>query len=763
MKHTRSERQQTVMGELQIEKRSAGQQGLPHSEHLSHSRLVRAVKTASIALGIFSGLSATQAIAQTSSVRAVVNSTQDVVQADDALTLREAILVVNGTLPLDKLSTAEQSQVTQLAGESASQIDFNLPAGDTTIRLVEILPAITRRGTTIDGTTQPGYSDQPIINEQPIAAPIVAITPAAGKEVLRGLTVTADGVKIRGLSLYGFTSTKGETFTGFASGVGFTESTPPADIFISHPLPPPNIKKQQPPANFSPFYSDDVPPKQVVIENNWLGVPPLAGSGRSSETLPADSPLPTPPANRSAFGVSVFNGTGTSIQRNLIAYHDGSAIITSVAATEMNVAQNVITGNGVAGMPDAIRLEGNVTDSRIAGNLICANDGSGVYLFKPQGSVQIQDNQIIYNGRRLRRAAVYLMGNSHTVNGNEIRHQAGPGVVAASYPESDRETIQGNRFSSLEGLSIDLVTRNEETGNFAHSVVSGTDVHDYQTGDGPNPRRDSPNRRKEAGNAAINAPQFVSKEFVALGTAPVQIYGKADPGSQVEIYRVAGTDGGFGPLSEPVTTVATDKDGNFSATLEGLRVGEQISAIATDPLYGTSEPARNAVIRSTEASSEVAPPAQPTTSVPRCVTPVAQQPPVVPPGPVTLKIPNVIHFALDKSYISPATAQVLDRIAQVLLENPTITVEIVGHTDPRATDAYNKALGARRAISARNYLLRKGIVAERMTIRSEGEQQLVSPGRTRIDFARDRRVEFIYKDAREIEVIVQEEDLQIEP
>lgn len=50
-----------------------------------------------------------------------------------------------------------------------------------------------------------------------------------------------------------------------------------------------------------------------------------------------------------------------------------------------------------------------------------------------------------------------------------------------------------------------------------------------------------------------------------------------------------------------------------------------------------------------------------------------------------------------------------------------------------------------------------------MTIRSFGEQQPISAGDTRLDFARDRRVELIYKDARNIEVIVQEEDLQLEP
>jgi outer membrane protein OmpA-like peptidoglycan-associated protein len=126
-------------------------------------------------------------------------------------------------------------------------------------------------------------------------------------------------------------------------------------------------------------------------------------------------------------------------------------------------------------------------------------------------------------------------------------------------------------------------------------------------------------------------------------------------------------------------------------------------------------------------------------------------------------VPKNIHFALDKDFISPASARVLDRVAQVLQENPTIIIELEGHTDPRASDAYNLALGARRARNTRNYLLRKGIANERMTIRSFGERQPVSPGRTKLDYALDRRVEINYKDARDIEVIVQEEDLQIEP
>lgn len=125
-------------------------------------------------------------------------------------------------------------------------------------------------------------------------------------------------------------------------------------------------------------------------------------------------------------------------------------------------------------------------------------------------------------------------------------------------------------------------------------------------------------------------------------------------------------------------------------------------------------------------------------------------------------MPTNIHFALDKATISPASARVLDRIATVMRDNPAIVVEIVGHTDPRASDAYNLDLSRRRALSARNYLLRRGIAPERMTIRALGESQLLTPGTSIVDYARDRRAEFIFKDARGIDLIVQEEDLQLE-
>ncbi|MDX2229743.1 MAG: OmpA family protein [Leptolyngbyaceae cyanobacterium bins.349] len=667
-------------------------------------------------------------------LRLIVNSNQDTIQPDAALTLREAISIVNGTLPLTQLSDAEKAQTSPA---SRFAIEFNLPTDQTTIQLTSVLPPLRVEGMAIDGTTQPGYkSDRSAITELPMPIPIVALTPAPGQEVFRGLSVEANNITIRGLSLYGFTSDHQET-----------ASTPPADIFIAHPFAPPDIRKHPTPANFSPFYEDDLPARRTVIENNWIGIPPSAdGAARTQGT-------------RSAFGVSVFNGENTIIRRNWIADHEGSGIITAVNAERMEVTENVILSNGLAGMPDAIRLEGEVDQAKVTGNVICGNDGSAIYLFKPAGAVEIRNNQISFNGRRLRRAAVYLMGGNHTVQDNKISYQAGPGVVVAAYPTSERISILANQFLALEGLSIDLVTQ-QDTGVLA-----------YQKGDGPNPPRNSFFRRLETGNAAIDAPQFTTQEFVALGaptatsdqSSAVEVFGKADPGSKVELYRVVGSGDGYGALNQAIATVEPNENGDFSTTLNGMRVGDQISAIATHPLYGTSEPAVTATIRASDGTKPERPSSQPPSSPPRCVT--AAPPPVEPPpvAPIILKVPRNVHFALDRDVISPASARVLDRVATVLRENPTIIIELQGHTDPRASDAYNLALGARRARNTRNYLLRQGIAAERMTIRSFGERQRATQGSSKIDYARDRRVEIDFKDARDIEVIVQEEDLQIEP
>jgi outer membrane protein OmpA-like peptidoglycan-associated protein len=407
-------------------------------------------------------------------------------------------------------------------------------------------------------------------------------------------------------------------------------------------------------------------------------------------------------------------------------------------------------------------------------------------LFKPAaGAAEIRNNTIGFNGRRFRRAAIHLMGNDNQVVDNRISNQAGAGVSVSAFPQphvptgdvaSARNTVRSNRFSFLEGLSVDLNTYRNDA------------VEDFQDGDGINPARNTENRRLDTGNMAINAPTFRSRDFLLLNDR-VSVDGTADPGTQIELYQVSEALTSNGPLSRALMTVTADAQGRFGATLTGLKPGEMISAIATDPKYGTSEPARNAlVIQPGTSATDTKAVELAFTNIPQpeCLTgafavpkianadplppvavepnaPPAAQPPALPKV-IKLQIPANVHFALDKSNISANSGEVIRRIAQVLKANPFIVVDLEGHTDPRANNDYNQRLGLRRARATRDYLVRQGISPARVTIRSYGETRLKTRRNNILDYARERRVEFLYRDIRgiELEIIEQENDLQLE-
>jgi outer membrane protein OmpA-like peptidoglycan-associated protein len=656
-----------------------------------------------------------------------VNSDRDdEIQSDLELTLREAIAIANGSLTLDRLSDPERAQIKPIANAKGSSIGFALPSDRTTIKLRKALPDISSQNLVIDGTTQTGYDAQKsFAQELAIPQPIVAIAPADGVEILRGLTIVADGVTIKGLSIYGFNAIE-----------NVPTVTPSADIFISHQAPPPDTTQQQQPAKFSPFYDSNRPPQGVILEANWLGLTP---EGKM-------------PKQVSSFGVYLFNSTDTIVRRNRIAYHEGSGIVTSVRATGAQIIENAITSNGFDGMPHGIYLEGEIANLRIKGNTLCANDGSGVYLFKPKGAIAIEDNRILFNDRSTNYAAIYLMGNDHQVTNNEIRNQRGVGIAIAAFPKSDRNLIRKNSFTALNGLSIDLISQGH------------VGDRDFVTGDGVNLQRDSHFRRVDTANGAINAPTFLATAF-PMFSDKVNIDGTADPDTEIDLYRVTGAIAPnlpYGSLSEYLTTVKTDANGKFAASLNNLQVGDTISAIATDPQYGTSEPALNARIVNPDLSVPAPAKAPPTT--PACTTPpqIVQTPP--PPEVITLSVPRQIHFALDRDEISPTSAKILDRIADALKQYPTIMITLAGHTDPRASDTYNRELGFRRSRSVRNYLMQQGIASERMTLRSLGETQRISQGNQITDYARDRRVEIEFVDVRDVEIRFenQESDLQLE-
>ena len=86
----------------------------------------------------------------------------------------------------------------------------------------------------------------------------------------------------------------------------------------------------------------------------------------------------------------------------------------------------------------------------------------------------------------------------------------------------------------------------------------------------------------------------------------------------------------------------------------------------------------------------------------------------------------MIYFDLDKSNIRKEAAMDLEKILDVLNQNPTMKLDIRSHTDSRQTFKYNEALSERRVKSTMGWLIKNGIDSSRLTGRGYGETQLVN-------------------------------------
>lgn len=85
-----------------------------------------------------------------------------------------------------------------------------------------------------------------------------------------------------------------------------------------------------------------------------------------------------------------------------------------------------------------------------------------------------------------------------------------------------------------------------------------------------------------------------------------------------------------------------------------------------------------------------------------------------------------IYYDFDRWNILPQAARELDQLVILMIENPAMIVELSAHTDARGSDAYNLSLSKRRAQSAVDYIVSKGISKERVIGKGYGESQLIN-------------------------------------
>jgi outer membrane protein OmpA-like peptidoglycan-associated protein len=100
-----------------------------------------------------------------------------------------------------------------------------------------------------------------------------------------------------------------------------------------------------------------------------------------------------------------------------------------------------------------------------------------------------------------------------------------------------------------------------------------------------------------------------------------------------------------------------------------------------------------------------------------------------------------IYFDSDQSALRPDSETALQHIAELLKLDPTLTLEVQGHTDNTGTAARNQALSGDRAASVQTWLVAHGISAARLTAKGYGDTQPVSDNTTPDGRAKNRRVE----------------------
>jgi OOP family OmpA-OmpF porin len=101
-----------------------------------------------------------------------------------------------------------------------------------------------------------------------------------------------------------------------------------------------------------------------------------------------------------------------------------------------------------------------------------------------------------------------------------------------------------------------------------------------------------------------------------------------------------------------------------------------------------------------------------------------------------------IRFRLGSRTIAPGSSPALDEVADILRQNPDLTVEIGGHTDNEGPARLNRKISLQRAEAVRAYLVSLGVSSSRLLTKGYGEVHPIATNRTSEGRARNRRIEF---------------------
>ena len=103
---------------------------------------------------------------------------------------------------------------------------------------------------------------------------------------------------------------------------------------------------------------------------------------------------------------------------------------------------------------------------------------------------------------------------------------------------------------------------------------------------------------------------------------------------------------------------------------------------------------------------------------------------------------QTIHFAFDSSVVRSADKSKINEVADYLKGNPQTAVRVEGNCDERGTEEYNRSLGERRALAAREVLVGLGIAPDRVDTVSYGQDKPVAEGHNEAAWQQNRRDDF---------------------
>jgi len=108
-----------------------------------------------------------------------------------------------------------------------------------------------------------------------------------------------------------------------------------------------------------------------------------------------------------------------------------------------------------------------------------------------------------------------------------------------------------------------------------------------------------------------------------------------------------------------------------------------------------------------------------------------------------IELKQTVFFETGRAHIRTISHPLLNEVAQALRDNPTLKVEIQGHTDSQGADALNLKLSQQRAQAVQIYLIKRGITSDRLVPKGYGESVPIADNRTAQGRSQNRRVEFV--------------------